>query len=155
MENEIEKIVEKYIRDQIKFSDSDAKTAKENIHEIIHEIYLKVVRSFERYINVVVVKVSGEIIETKVRIDNLEDFKRAVGGRCRPVPIGDYGLCFVNDDGLYLKLPVNELATRIYQLWGAKSFYDYIVGDVLYLGHPDEDGEYVDIPKKFIDLIKS
>jgi hypothetical protein len=149
VDNKIEKIIKEYIREQIKCS--DAKTAKENINEI----YLSAVKSFERHRNVVVIKASGEIIHTKMRINNLEDFKQAVGGKCRPVPIGDYGICFVNDDGLNidLNLRVNKLATIIYQKV-AQSFYDHIVGDAVYIGYADEDGEYVDIPEKFVELIE-
>lgn len=142
-----EKIIEEYMREEIKCP-ADAEAVKERINEI----YLSVVRSFERYINVVVIKASGEIIETKMRMNDLKDVKKAIGGKCRPVPIGDYGLCFVNDDGLDLKLPMNELATIMYQQ--VAQSYDHIVGDVVCFGYADKDNQYVDIPKKFIKFIE-
>lgn len=146
-----EKIVEEYIREQIR--NFDVKTAKENIHEI----YLRVIKSFERYINVVVIKASGKRIKTKMRINNLEDFKKAVGGKFKPVPIGDYGLCLVNDEiindkGGIRKLPVNGFATLIYKK-GA-NVPGFMVGDVVCLGYANEDAEYVDIPEKFVKFIE-
>ena len=144
-----EKIVEEYIREQIR--NYDAKTAKENIHEI----YLRVIKSFERYINVVVIKVSGKIIQTKMRINNFEDFKKTVGGKCRPLPIGNYGLCLVNDDGFGLEL--NKLATLIYEKAAKALGFNasgFLVGDVVCLGCANEDGEYLDIPEKFVKFIE-
>lgn len=146
-----EKIVEEYIREQIR--NSGLKTAKENIHEI----YIRVIKNFERYINVVVIKPSGKILQTKMRINNLEDFKKAVGGKFRPIPIGDYGLCLINDEvvndkGGINKLPVNGFATLIYKKGASAS--GFMVGNVVCLGYANEDGEYVDISEKFVKFIE-
>jgi|APGre2960657444_1045066.scaffolds.fasta_scaffold03624_11 hypothetical protein len=104
------------------------------------------------YIEVVVVKTSGEIIEMKVGNDNLSDVKNIIGGKCEAIMMGNLGFCFVNAEGERLGLPVNHKASVI--LHRALKNPIEIVGDAVFMSYADKNGDYVNISQKFIDFIK-
>ena len=104
------------------------------------------------YIEVIVVKTSGEIIEIKVGNDNLSDVRNIIGGKCEAIMMGNLGFCFVNAEGERLGLPVNHKASGI--LHRALKKPIEIVGDAVFMSYADKNGDYVNISQKFIDFIK-
>jgi len=93
------------------------------------------------YIEVIVVKTSGEIIEIKVGNDNLSDVRNIIGGKCEAIMMGNLGFCFVNAEGERLGLPVNHKASGI--LHRALKKPIEIVGDAVFMSYADKNGDYV------------
>lgn len=85
-------------------------------------------------------------IEDVPEID-LEFLQRTVGGYVERVALdavgGGGGLLsiYLNEDGKRMRLPYNPRATALAWNYLAISRRDYMVGDVVILGAPDEDGE--------------
>ena len=59
---------------------------------------------------------------------------------------------WVNEDGLMKRLPPNEFATAIVHMTHVPSD-TVIVGDVVFTGTTDEEGELRDIPQQWIDQL--
>jgi hypothetical protein len=78
-----------------------------------------------------------------IREGKFEDFRSWVGGDVACLPFTDTTVAYVNEDGLALGLPRNELATKLcfdYQIGLARD--DYIKGAMVVVGCKDESGEF-------------
>ncbi len=79
------------------------------------------------------IKANGE--ESEVKPSNgkefsLKEMQTFVGGYIEIVRTFDHkNLLIVNEDGKGLELPINQVATKLYN--GEESIFDEIVGDVL------------------------
>lgn len=62
---------------------------------------------------------------------------------------------WVNEDGLMKNLRPNEVASSMYRLSRALESDTTIVGDVVFTGTADEEGDTRDIPQKWIDRLCS
>lgn len=75
---------------------------------------------------------SYEQVKPKGETYSLEELQKFVGGYIEIHHIADGKLCMViNEEGKINHLPLNPIATRIYNLFSPVSIYDYIVGNVL------------------------
>ena len=73
-----------------------------------------------------ILKTTGEVLEVepKNKTDfSLEELQEIVGGYIEIVQLGDRKVMVVNEEGVYMKLPINTKATNLYN--------SVIVGDVL------------------------
>ena len=78
-----------------------------------------------------------------IRDGKFEDFQSWVGGHVQCLPFTDTTEAYVNEDGIALGLPRNELATRLcfdYRIGLAAG--DYIKGAMVIVGSKDENGEF-------------
>ena len=87
----------------------------------------------------------------------LKKLQTAVDGLIQPVDIGDTVTMWVNEEGLLRgDLKLNHLATMLMEEIGYKT---PIMGDVVFTGAPDEDGNTMEFPaqasSELIELIES
>lgn len=86
------------------------------------------------------------------------DIKKAVDGRIEGIYMnGSYGFAtgYVNEEGKLLNLPSNPLATLVYaKANGWDKFYDIIVGNAIFTGEVDKEGETTDVSDKMISLVE-
>lgn len=76
-----------------------------------------------------------EQVKPKGKTFSLEELQKFVGGYIEIVYLADGKLCMVvNEEGKINHLPINPIATRLYNLFKPESSYDYIVGNVLICG---------------------
>ena len=93
----------------------------------------------------VVITVSGEV--SRVEIGNtLQALWDVVGGYVERVPLRDSADLFVNEEGLLLSLPKNELATTFAEGYQVHPHQIVIVGDALVLGEVSPTGDSTDAP---------
>jgi hypothetical protein len=101
----------------------------------------------------VIVKTSGEVFE--VNAEGLSEIQRAVGGYIEAIKAGSIGSGFVNEEGKLKGLPDNVIATAVWHRANKiHKFSDYLVGDVLFCGLPDDEGNSQDITEDFSAFIK-
>ena len=80
------------------------------------------------------------------RDGKFEDFQSWVGGYVQCLPFTDTTEAYVNEDGIALGLPRNELATKLcfdYRIGLAPG--DYIKGAMVIVGCKDENGEFDEV----------
>ena len=87
----------------------------------------------------------------------LKKLQNAVDGLIQPVDIGDKVTMWVNEEGLLRgDLKLNHLATMLMEEIGYKT---PIMGDVVFTGAPDEEGNTMEFPAQasyqLIELIDS
>jgi len=99
----------------------------------------------------VIVKINGEV-EVK-ELNGLQELQKAVGGYIEAINLPNYGTGFVNEEGKLNNLPLNVVATVAYSKSNGFS-HDVLVGDVIFTGDVDEEGNNNDISDKFIDFVK-
>jgi len=101
----------------------------------------------------VIVKTSGEVFE--VNAEGLSEIQRAVGGYIEAIEAGNIGSGFVNEEGKLKGLRDNVIATAVWHRANKLTkFSDYLVGDVLFCGLPDDEGNSQDITEDFSAFIK-
>jgi hypothetical protein len=94
----------------------------------------------------VVIKTDGtlERLDLSVSEQELKSLQNAVGGYVQVIELEDDFTMWVNEEGKLLGLPVNEIATVIWEVrFGLDT--DIICGDVVFTGGMDEDGETLTI----------
>jgi hypothetical protein len=102
----------------------------------------------------VIVKTSGEVFE--VNAEGLQEIQRAVGGYIEAIEAGSIGSGFVNEEGKIKGLPDNIIATAVWHRANKLTkFSDYLVGDVLFCGLPDDEGNSQDISQEFSEFIEN
>ena len=94
----------------------------------------------------VVIKADGtlERLDLSESEQELKSLQNAVGGYVQVIELEDDFTMWVNEEGKLLNLPVNEIATVIWEVrFGLDT--DIICGDVVFTGGMDEDGETLTI----------
>jgi len=82
----------------------------------------------------------------EIRDGKFEDFSSWVGGFIQQLPFTDTTVACVNEDGVALGLPRNELATKLcldYKIGLAPA--DYIKGAMVIVGCKDESGDFDEV----------
>lgn len=78
---------------------------------------------------------SYELVKPKGKTYSLEELQKFVGGYIEIVRLAYGKLCMVvNEEGKTNHLPINPIATRLFNVLTWSSPYDYIVGNVLICG---------------------
>lgn len=84
-----------------------------------------------------------------------EIMSKQVGGYIEPVNLfGGDVVMWVNEDGIGLGLPFNNNATAMYSL-SSPNWYSEILGNVLFTGIADEDGELTGVSDKFLEVFQN
>jgi len=90
----------------------------------------------------------------------LAAFNELVGGDIEGLTLGYDVTAYINEDGKALGLPVNEVADSLIR--ELLSFVhrslmpgDVIVGPVVFLGSPDDEGEDSDVPDELVRFVRS
>ena len=102
----------------------------------------------------VVIKADGtlERLDLSESEQELKSLQNAVGGYVQVIELEDDFTMWVNEEGKLLNLPVNEIATVIWEVrFGIGT--DIICGDVVFTGGMDEDGETLTISEANIQRL--
>jgi hypothetical protein len=102
----------------------------------------------------VVIKADGtlERLDLSESEQELKSLQNAVGGYVQVIELEDDFTMWVNEEGKLLNLPVNEIATVIWEVrFGLDT--DIICGDVVFTGGMDEDGETLNISEANIQRL--
>ncbi len=102
----------------------------------------------------VVIKADGtlERLDLSESEQELKSLQNAVGGYVQVIELEDDFTMWVNEEGKLLNLPVNEIATVIWEVrFGLDT--DIICGDVVFTGGMDEDGETLTISEANIQRL--
>jgi hypothetical protein len=94
----------------------------------------------------IVIKADGtlERLDLSEQEQELKNLQGAVGGYVQVIELEDDFTMWVNEEGKLLNLPVNEIATVIWEVrFGLDT--DIICGDVVFTGGMDENGETLTI----------
>lgn len=100
----------------------------------------------------IVVKTDGSVNEVWADWD-LAQIQNEVGGLIQPVEFGDKPyFAYINDEGKLLDLPVNEIATALWYESGQRILLgDFLVGNAVFFGDIDDDGEDTDAPNSLME----
>lgn len=90
-----------------------------------------------------------------IDFDGLKDIQRVVDGFIEAIYFGDKPyFCYANEEAKIIGLPTNELATSLWYDSGQRILLgDYIGGDVVFFGGVDDNGNDVDIPADFAEVL--
>jgi hypothetical protein len=94
-------------------------------------------------INVVIVETSGTVRKTEIE-NSLGAFQAVVGGYIEGVFRPDFTI-YVNEEGIMMRLPMNERITEV---------IDYpqpLFGNALIVGPADQDGHDTDVPAHIVN----
>jgi hypothetical protein len=96
----------------------------------------------------------GEVSTIDISTDSLSKLQGAVDGLIQPVDIDDSITMWVNEEGLLRNdLAINPLATALFiQIFEAKT---PIIGDVVFTGGPDEEGNTLGLGENYLKSITS
>ena len=109
----------------------------------------------------VVIKTDGTLERLDLSEQELSNLQSAVGGYVQAIDLSDTMTMWMNEEGKLTGLPYNGIATA---LWEARFGVgtDIILGNAVFTGTPDEDGETQTISEadlqrlaELVDLVKS
>lgn len=103
-----------------------------------------------------VVKTDGtyEVIDQEWNYDQIN---RAVGGWIQAVYFPHYKAeAYVHEEGKVIGLPENVVATNVWYNSGAQILLgDFLVGDVVFFGEVDEEGNNTEVPAEIVAEISN
>lgn len=90
----------------------------------------------------------------------LENLQSIVGGYIELIPFGPMANAYINEDGIALNLPRNQLATMLAEHFLNKMGRillrgDYIKGTMIVVGLSDDEGNNTDVPSDVVDEVDS
>ena len=91
------------------------------------------------------ISVDGSV--KRILVNGLKDLQAHVGGYIEGIYLNGGGnLAYVNEEGKLRGLPVNKRASMFIHDKGARvQTHDFIVGNMVIVGAPDENGEDTDV----------
>lgn len=91
-----------------------------------------------------------------VDVNGYMDIVNAVGGHIEAVEFGDNKyFCYINEEGKLIGLPENTIVTSLWYDSGQRILLgDHIVGNALFFGGIDEEGDEIDIPDDFDKVLE-
>ena len=93
------------------------------------------------------------VVQVVPFVDNqLKTLQTAVGGYIEAIALDPNLIMWVNEDGKMTKLPFNQAATSILMKHGGK---DFIVGQVVFTGGNDSNGNTTGISEEQIQQLKT
>jgi len=99
----------------------------------------------------------GPLRQHQLAPSGLAERQALVGGDIEGLMIGEPSArLLMNEDGKLLQLPVNRRATLLLWMHNKRLRYrDVLVGDVVVLGYPDEEGVDTSVPDELISRLFS
>ena len=103
----------------------------------------------------VVIEANGTV--RRADLPDYQSLNRTVGGYVELINFGDTGhFAYVNEDGIALGLPYNELATQLCFAHNVGLMDgDYIKGSMVVVGPPDDEGNDGDISELLATYLES
>lgn len=87
-------------------------------------------------------------------LTKLEDYRAAVDGWIEAVDVPALGVTvYVNEEGLIRRLPFNPRASFLWWYHVPGAHRAMLVGDVIVVGAPDENGDSTDVQDEIVDLL--
>lgn len=85
----------------------------------------------------------------------LRDYQTAVGGLIEAIDLDSPPMSFfANEEAKLIGLPINQRANALWWLHVPAAYgFDFLAGDVVLIGRPDEEGETQDAPPEFVRLL--
>lgn len=83
-----------------------------------------------------------------------KDYQTTVGGLVESIPFTDDTDAFINEEGKYMCAP-NIFATFLAQINRRLNVGDWVSGNMIIVGKPDDDGNETDVPDWVIDLVNN
>lgn len=85
----------------------------------------------------------------------LRDYQAAVGGPIEAIDLDSPPMSFfANEEAKLIGLPINQRASALWWLHVPAVYgFDFLAGDVVLIGQPDEEGETQDAPPEFVRLL--
>lgn len=99
----------------------------------------------------IVVYIDGSV-EVK-EFNSLQDYQEVVGGKIESVPLGKEADFYCNEDGKVICEP-NVFGTFLAQTHASLFPGDFVAGNIIIIGKPDEDGNDTDAPEWAFQLEK-
>lgn len=99
----------------------------------------------------IIIYIDG-VVETR-KFDGLADYQNVVGGLIESMPLTGDTDAFINEEGKLMCEP-NVFATFLAQVNGRLNAGDFVAGNMIVVGKPDEDGNVTDVPDWVIDFAK-
>lgn len=85
---------------------------------------------------------------------DLDTLQKLVGGYIEAAPTDGSVTVYVNEEGKVYGLPINEVGTRLYyKLAPFMEGVDILVGTIVILGAPDDEGEDTPVPDSVLGLL--
>jgi len=95
----------------------------------------------------------SEALEIR-ELEKLEDYQAAVDGWIEAVDVPSLGVTiYVNEEGLLRHLPFNPRASFLWWYHVPGAHQAMLVGDVVIVGPPDDNGDGTDVPEEVVDLL--
>lgn len=99
------------------------------------------------------IKTTGEVIDLDLTPDSLQVLQTAVGGWVQAIDLDESLSMWLNEEGKLNGLPHNPYAQFAWdKRFGAHT--DYMVGDVVFTGGTDDEGETLGLDKDTADQIR-
>lgn len=97
-------------------------------------------------------------IDSALRVQefhDLRDYQTAVGGLIEAIDLDNPPMSlFANDEAKLIGLPINQRASALWWLHVPAVYgIDFLSGDVVLIGRPDEEGETQSAPDEFVRLL--
>lgn len=91
-----------------------------------------------------------------IDVNGYQDISNAVGGYIEAVSFGDNDyFCYINEEGKLIGLPENNLVTSLWYDSGQTILLgDHIVGNAVFFGGIDDEGNDIDIPDDFDKVLE-
>lgn len=103
---------------------------------------------------ITVVTITPEGVVTNLEIENtLEALQGLVGGYIEHVALKDGASMFVNEEGLMLGLPPNELANTLVATHRLRDILGHLVGTVVVVGSADAEGDCTSVPSWVLEYL--
>jgi len=104
----------------------------------------------EKQMIVLGITAEGEVVVNDNFSGSLSEMQAAVGGYIEVALTSLPGVtAYINEEGKLQGLPLNPAATALLKYPND----DFVVGDMLILGAPDENGDDTDVPEGTLDAI--
>jgi len=95
----------------------------------------------------------SEALEIR-ELEKLEDYQAAVDGWIEAVDVPSLGVTiYVNEEGLLRRLPFNPRASFLWWYHVPGAHQAMLVGDVVIVGPPGDNGDGTDVPEEVVDLL--
>lgn len=95
----------------------------------------------------------SEALELR-ELEKLEDYQAAVDGWIESVDVPSLGVTiYVNEEGLLRHLSFNPRASFLWWYHVPGAHQAMLVGDVIIVGPPDDNGDGTDVPEEVVGLL--
>lgn len=93
----------------------------------------------------ILIEANGNV--SRIEINGYDDLNKGVGGYIEGIYLGDTGqFAYLNEDGIALGLPFNEVATNLcYKHNTGLIPGDFIKGNMIIVGPADDEGNETDV----------